>query len=108
VSGALATTLKLTAERRAGELLAGMEMHGGDRKSSYPRDSLKDLGISQLQSSRWQRAALVPEPPTTGCSPPLPTVCICTMSCIIPGVRDRGKRLASPPADEADHGTFRI
>ncbi len=56
-----ATALKLTAERRAGELLAGMGLAGGDRKSKSPSVTLKDIGVTPMQSSRWQRAALVPE-----------------------------------------------
>jgi N6-adenosine-specific RNA methylase IME4 len=56
-----ACAIKLKAERKAGELLAGMELRGGDRKSNGQKVSLKDLGIEQKQSSRWQRAATVPE-----------------------------------------------
>jgi len=61
-----ATSIKLMAERKAGEILAGMEniSKGGDRKSSDTRSlgsSLSDMGITKKQSSRWQRAATVPE-----------------------------------------------
>ncbi len=54
----------LRAERRAGELLAEMELHGGDRRgeSSSQRESLKNLGIDHNQSHRWQRMAGIPEP----------------------------------------------
>ena len=56
----------LLAERRAGELLAGMEglgQHGGDRKSKSHDATLKldDLDITKTQSSRWQTEASVPE-----------------------------------------------
>lgn len=56
-----ATALKLTAERKAGALLAGMELAGGDRKSKLPSVTLKDIGVTPIQSSRWQRAAVVPD-----------------------------------------------
>ena len=44
------------AERRAGEMLAEMELQGGDRKSKSHDVTLKldDLGINKKQSSRWQ------------------------------------------------------
>ena len=37
--------------------------HGGDRKteSSLHRERLKDLGVSETQSHRWQAIASVPE-----------------------------------------------
>jgi hypothetical protein len=44
---------------KAGEILAGMAMHGGDRKSSGLKVNLNDMGITGKQSSRWQRAANV-------------------------------------------------
>ena len=58
--------IKLRAERRAGELLAEMELPGrggGDTKSSssVELDSLSDLGISKSQSHRWQTEAALPE-----------------------------------------------
>ena len=54
--------LKLRAERKAGEMLAGegFGRHGGDRKSSDTA-SLDGLGIAKHQSSRWQRIASLPE-----------------------------------------------
>jgi N6-adenosine-specific RNA methylase IME4 len=55
-----ATTIKLQAERKAGELLAGMELHGGDRSKVTSRN-LDAIGITKSQSSRWQRAATVPD-----------------------------------------------
>jgi hypothetical protein len=58
-----AAELKLRAERRAGELLAGLKLRGGNRKSNSHDESLKleDLGIDHNQSARWQREAAVPE-----------------------------------------------
>ena len=67
-----ATELKLRAEVRVGELLAEMAEHGERQKpgddrsgvdSSAVRPSmptLKDLGVSKSQSSRWQRLAALP------------------------------------------------
>ena len=58
-----AAVLKLRAERRAGEMLAGLALHGGDRKSSShtQRLTLANLGIDPSESSRWQLEASVPE-----------------------------------------------
>lgn len=57
-----AAELKLRAERRAGQLLARLNLSGGDRRSSSSESqlSLDDLGINKHQSSRWQREAAVP------------------------------------------------
>jgi hypothetical protein len=63
-----ATEIRLRAERRVGELLTEMkergerETKGGDRKSkSQPvtliPPQLSDLGVSKMQSSRWQKLA---------------------------------------------------
>ena len=54
-----AAEVKLRAERKAGQLLELLELRGGDRKSNNHDDCLKldDLGISQNQSTRWQREA---------------------------------------------------
>jgi hypothetical protein len=63
-----ATEIRLRAERRVGELLIEMkergerETKGGDRKSkSQPvtliPPQLSDLGVSKMQSSRWQKLA---------------------------------------------------
>jgi len=60
-----AAEIKIRAERRAGELLVEMEKHKGaatrshDVTASPPK--LDDLGISKMQSSRWQQEARVPE-----------------------------------------------
>ena len=58
-----AAILRLTAERKAGILLRELGLHGGDRRSRNRADypSLTKLGISQAQSSRWQRLAAVSE-----------------------------------------------
>jgi N6-adenosine-specific RNA methylase IME4 len=55
--------IKLMAERKAGELLAHTVKHEGGRprKRSHDVRVLADLGISWMQSSRWQLEASVPE-----------------------------------------------
>jgi hypothetical protein len=59
----LAAEIKLRAERKAGEMLAEMELHGGDRRSKSHDVTLNlaDLGISKMQSSRWQLQSKLPE-----------------------------------------------
>jgi ParB family chromosome partitioning protein len=61
-----AAEIKLRAERKAGEMLAAMEKQdGGDAAKARPHHvtelppSLKDLGITKMQSSRWQKEATV-------------------------------------------------
>ncbi len=65
----MVTEIKLRAERRAGELLGDMEKAPGGQpyqshdvtgRSDIP--TLNDLGISRMQSSRWQSIAAIPEP----------------------------------------------
>jgi DNA N-6-adenine-methyltransferase (Dam) len=65
-----ATEIRLRAERRAGELLAGMEKNrgGGDRRSDHrssgatgDNPTLKSLNITKTQSSRWQHLARLNE-----------------------------------------------
>lgn len=58
-----AAEVKLRAERKAGELLSQLQLHGGDRKSeqSEQRVKLDDLGITKDQSSRWQVTAAIPD-----------------------------------------------
>ena len=58
-----AAEVKLRAERRAGELLKELKLHGGDRswERSTSRLTLRDIGVSKDQSSRWQLAATVAE-----------------------------------------------
>lgn len=60
-----AAEIKLRAERRAGELLAGMEkpvnhhqIVSGDTMSPL---TLESVGVSKKQSSRWQKEAKVDE-----------------------------------------------
>jgi RHS repeat-associated protein len=58
-----AAELRLRAERKAGNVLASLNLRGGDRKSNgrHDRLNLNDLGISQSQSKRWQKQAAVPD-----------------------------------------------
>src|SRR5207245_884523 len=62
-----ATQFKLRCERKLGEMLAAMEKDPGGRPRGNPshdarslRRTLRDLGITYSQSSRWQRLASVP------------------------------------------------
>lgn len=55
-----AAEIKLRAERKCGELLAAMVLHNGDPRS-HDVTRLSDLGISKMQSHRWQMEALVPD-----------------------------------------------
>jgi len=72
-----ATDIRLRAEIRAGELLAEMKVRGERRKPSDERSprakakatntqivasapTLSDLGITYIQSSRWQKLAALP------------------------------------------------
>lgn len=55
-----ATAIKLHAERKAGEILAGMELKPGPKSNGS--SVLPSMGITKTQSSRWQRIAKVPEP----------------------------------------------
>jgi hypothetical protein len=65
----LACEIRLRAERRAGQLLASMEKAKGalKRGQELPRSNgtttevLRDLGISEDQSSKWQKVAAVPQ-----------------------------------------------
>ncbi len=58
-----AAEMKIRAERRMGQLLSEMHLHGGDRVSEmhHARTTLEELNISQNQSTRCQKAAEVPE-----------------------------------------------
>ena len=64
-----ATDIRMRAERRAGELLTEMAERGeragqGQSKGNrpLPLPDLRDLGVTKMQSSRWQRlAALDPD-----------------------------------------------
>lgn len=67
----LATEIKVRAERRAGEMLAGMEKSQGSkfngrnpdgsvrRSTDETAETLADIGISKMQSSRWQALAAI-------------------------------------------------
>jgi hypothetical protein len=61
----LAAELKLCAERKLGEFLSTTVQQGGDRTpaglSQMDQPGLDSLGISRMESSRWQREASVPE-----------------------------------------------
>lgn len=50
-----------SAERKAGVLIPEQFPHGGDTKSRSHDVTLKDVGISRMQSVRWQLEAKVPE-----------------------------------------------
>ena len=57
-----ASEFKLNAERKAGGMLKAMENRGRPRKGNTMLPfSLDDLGISRMQSSRWQAVASFPE-----------------------------------------------
>lgn len=68
-----AAEIKLRAERRAGEMLkegaenGDRQSRGGDRKSNNHDErlisapTLKEVGITQNQSTRWQSIASIPE-----------------------------------------------
>lgn len=72
----MAAEIKLRAERRAGELLGAMELnrgaeglgvnqYSGEKVRSHDATTgprLTDLGITKLQSSRWQQISRIPEP----------------------------------------------
>jgi 16S rRNA G966 N2-methylase RsmD len=54
-----AAKIAIECQRRAGELLTQSGLQRGGSK--YRGDTLKDIGVTKLQSSRWQKAAAVPE-----------------------------------------------
>ena len=58
-----AAEVKLLCERRVGQLLRDLPLHGGDRKSEHRVRgvTLEQLGIDNTKSSRWQRIASVTE-----------------------------------------------
>lgn len=57
-----AAEVKLRAERKAGELLIGLSLRGGDRKSKGNSHTLTlaALGITTSRSARWQLEASIP------------------------------------------------
>ena len=63
----LAAEIKLRAERRAGELLQDMAESGERKTQQTARSSnaalldLKGLGVTRMQSHRWQQVAAVDE-----------------------------------------------
>ena len=62
-----AAEIKCRAEMKAGELIqkkqesGEIESQGGDRRANSQAASLKDIGVTHSESSRWQQAAAVPE-----------------------------------------------
>jgi chorismate mutase len=58
-----AAEVKLRAERKAGRLLAELKLRGGDRRSKLHDATLKleEIGLSRIQSARWQLEAIVPD-----------------------------------------------
>lgn len=63
-----AAEIKLRAERRAGEMLAVMEKNDGGRPTKTGNSvlpvlepTLEEMGVSKMESSRWQRMAELPE-----------------------------------------------
>jgi len=58
-----ACEIRLRAERKAGQLLATGEKNKGTAQPTRSSDTttLRDLGISKDQSSKWQQLAGVPE-----------------------------------------------
>ena len=60
-----AAEIKLRAERRAGELLAGMDkplnQHDKVAGDTMSPATLESVGVSKKQSSRWQKEAKVDE-----------------------------------------------
>jgi len=98
-----AAEIKLRAERRAGEMLAGAAIHGGDRKSTCRDGNLKlsEIGINGQQSSRWQRMA---------------SLSATAFDLHLDAVRDAGKelttasvlRLAVAPKDESEEREWTV
>jgi len=77
--------IKLRAERRAGVILAEMEKNKGARGKGVrfhdeSAPTLAELGISQVQSHRWQKMAGIPQR---------------DFEAFIAGTKDRGKELTS-------------
>lgn len=60
-----AAEIKIRAERKAGELLAEMPKQHGARRSDLHDESpptLSEIGITHIQSHRFQEVASIPEP----------------------------------------------
>ncbi len=58
-----ALDITLRSERRLGEWLDGVLEHGGNwtSKSRLPHETLKDLGVTQIQWQRWQKFTDLPD-----------------------------------------------
>ena len=58
-----AAEIKLRAEQRAEEMLRPKKLRGGDRKSKSRDVTLKlsNLGVTKMQSHRWQSIAALPK-----------------------------------------------
>jgi len=59
-----AAEIKIRSERKAGEILAGMNLKTGNPQWSHDatiEPTLDDLDINKTQSSRWQKIAGIPE-----------------------------------------------
>lgn len=58
-----AAATRLRAEHKAGTLLAVVVQHGGDRRAGAESHgaTLRELGVSKSQSSRWQAVARISE-----------------------------------------------
>jgi phage N-6-adenine-methyltransferase len=54
-----AAEIKLRAERKAGEMLAGFTGGSGRKENCHDASFLSDVGLTHTQSSRWQREARV-------------------------------------------------
>lgn len=57
-----AAAIRLQADRRLGELLKELHLHGGDRRSSAHGEhlNLEKIGIDRNHSRRWQQIAEIP------------------------------------------------
>lgn len=55
-----ACEIRLRAERKAGQLLGGMDKLKGRPPKAFQGGRLSDLGVSEKQSSQWQQLAAVP------------------------------------------------
>jgi N6-adenosine-specific RNA methylase IME4 len=54
----------LDAQREAGKMLASMNLRGGDRRSEHSKAQdapLKEVGVTRIQSQRWQAVASLPD-----------------------------------------------
>jgi N6-adenosine-specific RNA methylase IME4 len=62
-----ATEIRLRAERRAGEMLRDMATtgervkSGGQTRIEYPKVTLSEIGVSKMESSKWQLLARLDE-----------------------------------------------